>query len=121
MILLNVLSYYSPLRDLIRNGVREGFIQPHNEKLCVFVDGPKDHKDHESFNWGQAAIDAIAAWQYDQIRSLPFHWTKDTDTSAKPNGKPDIKSMSGVVGGLYGLKMTNAWLKRVWHACFRSC
>lgn len=121
VILLNVLSYYSPLRDLIRNGVREGFIQPHNEKLCVFVDGPKDHKDHESFNWGQAAIDAIAAWQYDQIRSLPFHWTKDTDTSAKPNGKSDIKGMSGMVGGLYGLKMTNAWLKRVWHACFRSC
>ncbi|KAG1748953.1 uncharacterized protein EDB91DRAFT_1312021 [Suillus paluster] len=117
VILLNVLSYYNPLRELIRNGVREGFIQPHNEKLCVFVDGPADHKDHESFNWGQAAIDAIAAWQHDKIQTLPFHWTKDTDTSAIPNGKASIKEMNG---GLYGLKVTNAWLKRVWHARSRS-
>ncbi|KAG1736767.1 hypothetical protein EDB19DRAFT_1720208 [Suillus lakei] len=120
VILLNVLSYYNPLRELIRNGVREGFIQPHNEKLCVFVDGPTDHKDHESFNWGQAAVDAIAAWQHDQIQSLPFHWTKDIDTSAIPNGKTNIKGMSGISGGLHGLKTTNAWLKRVWHARSRS-
>lgn len=111
VILLNVLSYYNPLRELIRNGVREGFIQPHNEKLCVFVDGPTDPKDHESFNWGQAALDAIATWQYDQIQPLPFHWTKDTDTSAIPDSKANI--MNGISGGLHGLKTTNAWLKKV--------
>jgi hypothetical protein len=118
--LLNVLSYYNPLRELIRNGVREGFIQPHNEKLCVFVDGPVDPKDHESFNWGQAAMDAIATWQHDKIQPLPFHWTKDTDTSAIPNGKATIKGMNGFCGGLHGLKTTNAWLKKVWHARSRS-
>ncbi|KAG1882903.1 hypothetical protein F4604DRAFT_1739444 [Suillus subluteus] len=121
VILLNVLSYYNPLRELIRNGVREGFIQPHNEKLCVFVDGPTDHKDHESFNWGQAALDAIAAWQHDQVRTLPFHWTKDIDTSAMPNGKANIKDMDGIFGGLLSLRSVNAWLKRVWHAHSRSC
>ncbi|KAG2115524.1 hypothetical protein DEU56DRAFT_748519 [Suillus clintonianus] len=120
VILLNVLSYYNPLRELIRNGVREGFIQPHNEKLCVFVDGPADHKDHESFNWGQAAVDAIVAWQHDQVQPLSFHWTKDSDTSTIPNGKANIKSMNGISGGLYGLKTTNAWLKRVWHNRSRS-
>ncbi|KAG2348441.1 hypothetical protein BDR05DRAFT_986984 [Suillus weaverae] len=120
VVLLNVLSYYNPLRELIRNGVREGFIQPHNEKLCVFVDGPTDHKDHESFNWGQAAMDAVAAWQHDQVQTLPFYWTKDTDTSAIPNGKANIKGMNGISGGLYCLKTTNAWLTRVWHARSRS-
>jgi uncharacterized protein (TIGR00730 family) len=121
VILLNVLSYYNPLRELIRNGVREGLIQPHNEKLCVFVDGPTDHKDHESFNWGQAALDAIAAWRHDQVQTLPFNWTKDIDTSAMPNGKAHIKSMSGFCAGLLALKSTNAWLKRLWHAHTRSC
>lgn len=121
VILLNVLSYYNPLRELIRNGVREGFIQPHNEKLCVFVDGPTDHKDHISFDWGQAALDAIAAWRHDQIQTLPFHWTKDIDTSAMPNGKANIKDMDGIFGGLLSLQSINAWLKRVWYAHSRSC
>lgn len=114
VILLNVLSYYNPLRDVIRNGVREGFIQPQNEKLCIFVDGPTDPQDHEFFNWGQAALDAIATWQHDQIQPLPFHWTKDTDSSAIPNGKANTKGMNGISGGLHGLKTTNAWLKKVY-------
>ncbi|KAG2075907.1 hypothetical protein BDR04DRAFT_1004364 [Suillus decipiens] len=121
VILLNVLSYYNPVRELIRNGVREGFIQPRNEKLCIFVDGPADHKDHESFNWGQAALDAIATWQHDQIQTLPFHWTKDIDSSAMPNGKPNINDITGFCSGLFGLKSINAWLKRLWRARSGSC
>jgi len=120
VILLNVLSFYNPLRELIRNGIREGFIKPQNEQLCVFVDGPADHKDHESFDWGQAAVDAIDTWQYDQIQTYPFHWTKDVDTSAIPKVEASLKEMKGMNSGLRGLKATNTWLKRTWHARSRS-
>jgi hypothetical protein len=120
VILLNVLSYYNPLRELIRNGIRDGFIQPHGEKLCVFVDGPADHEEHESFDWGQAAVDAINAWRHDQIQTIPFHWTKDVDSSVIPNSEVDLKEMKGMNSGLRGLKATNAWLKKVWQARSRS-
>jgi hypothetical protein len=115
VILLNVLSYYEPLRELIRGGVREGFIQPCSEKLCVFIDGPTNHEDHESFNWGQAAVDAIAAWQHDKIETLPFYWTKETDCSAIPDSGADLKEMNGINGGVHDLKATNTWFKKVWH------
>ncbi|KAG2115526.1 hypothetical protein DEU56DRAFT_840864 [Suillus clintonianus] len=116
VILLNVLSYYNPLRELIRNGVREGFIQPLNEKLCVFVDGPADQKDHESFDWGKATVDAIAAWQHVQAEAYPIHWTKDIDTSPVPISKPSIKETNGMNGALYGLSAINAWLAWGWLA-----
>ncbi|OAX41596.1 hypothetical protein K503DRAFT_475993 [Rhizopogon vinicolor AM-OR11-026] len=116
VILLNILSYYNPLRELIRSGIREGFIQPQNEELCVFVDGPADHEDHESFNWGQAAVDAISAWQHDKVQTLPFYWTRDTDSSTIPNGEADLKEVNGMNGDLRCLKATNSWLNWVWHA-----
>jgi len=109
------MSYYNPLRDLIRNGIRDGFIKPDSERLCVFVDGPADHKDHESFDWGKAAIDAIVAWRHDQVQTLPFHWKKDVDSSPIPSGEADLKRMNGLNGGLRGIKATHAWLKKVWH------
>jgi len=125
VIILNVMSYYNPLRDLIRNGVREGLIRPQNEKLVVFVDGPTDHGDHESFDWGQAALDAIDAWEHDKVSTLPFFWTKDVDSSNMDmsgvsigNGKAGLlgTTFSGL-HGLQGLKLQNhGWLKKVWHA-----
>ena len=30
VILLNVLGYYDPLRQMIKNGIEAGFIQPYN-------------------------------------------------------------------------------------------
>ncbi|KIJ69661.1 hypothetical protein HYDPIDRAFT_80450 [Hydnomerulius pinastri MD-312] len=128
VILLNVLSYYNALRELVKNGVREGFIQPQNEKLVIFVDGPADHKDHENFDWGQAALDAIGTWQHDKINTLPFYWTKDVDSSdmSKGNvpvgGKPEMNGtpLSGFHGLHSGLKVTNSWFKRAWHVRSRS-
>ncbi|KAF9228749.1 hypothetical protein BS17DRAFT_772446 [Gyrodon lividus] len=127
VIILNVLSYYNTLRDLIKNGVREGFIRPQNEKLVIFVDGPADHKEHENFDWGQAALDAIGAWEHDKVSTLPFHWTKDVDSSdmgmglPNGNGKADMHG-STIPGfhGLHSLKLTNGWFKRVWHVRSRS-
>ncbi|KAG6334885.1 hypothetical protein ID866_4209 [Astraeus odoratus] len=118
VVLLNVLAYYNPLRELIKNGIREGFIQPQNEHLIVFVDGPADHKDHETFDWGKAAIEAINSWQPEKVQPLPFHWTKDEDSSEMPTAAK--AEMNGTPPMLHALKATNGWLKKVWHVRVRS-
>lgn len=132
VILINVFAYYNPLRDLIRNGIREGFIRPENEKLLVFVDGPADHAAHETFDWGQAALDAIDAWEHDKVSTLPFYWTKDTDGSDMTHvntdpillsGKSRVEHIETTIPGLStlpGLKLTHGWFKRVWHVRSRS-
>ncbi|KAH0830302.1 hypothetical protein J3R83DRAFT_1670 [Lanmaoa asiatica] len=136
VILINVFSYYNPLRDLIKNGVREGFIRPENEKLIVFVEGPADHAAHETFDWGQAALDAIDAWEHDKVSTLPFHWNKDTDSSDMthvnsqvdskggdiPIGKGHTEHIETIPGFtvLPGLRLTHGWFKRVWHVRSRS-
>ena len=79
MVLLNVLNFYDPLRSLIQSGIKEGFIQPHNENLVVFVDGPSDMKEHDTFDWGKAAIDALDGWDGGLVQSLPFDWQKKQD------------------------------------------
>ncbi|KAL4065296.1 hypothetical protein J3A83DRAFT_4099773 [Scleroderma citrinum] len=118
VVLLNVLSYYNPLRELIRNGIREGFIQPQNEHLVIFVDGPADLREHERFDWGRAALDALDSWQYDKIQTLPFHWNKDEDSSnLTPHTKAEMNDMPPM---LHALKATNGWLKKVWHVRVRS-
>lgn len=117
VVLLNVLSYYNPLRELIKNGIQEGFINPRNEHLVIFVDGPADHKEHEAFDWGKAALEAIDSWQYDKSQILPFHWNKDEDTSDLTNVKAE---MNGTPPMLHALRATNGWLKRVWHVRVRS-
>lgn len=74
VILLNVLNFWNPLRTLIQSGIKEGFIQPHNDKLVVFVDGPSDLSDHDTFDWGNAAINALDTWDAGCVRALPFNW-----------------------------------------------
>ncbi|KIP10295.1 hypothetical protein PHLGIDRAFT_65858 [Phlebiopsis gigantea 11061_1 CR5-6] len=74
-IVVNVLGYYDPLRQLIRNGVREGFIAARNEKLVLFVDGPESYADHEAFDWGKAALDTLDGWQAGNYE-VYYDWTK---------------------------------------------
>jgi len=62
VVVLNVSGFYNPLRDLIHSGIRAGFIQPQNENLIVFVDGPSSYDEHELFDWGGAGIKAIEGW-----------------------------------------------------------
>lgn len=74
---MNVLSFYSPLRDLIRNGVEQGFIQPSNERLAVFVDGPSDEAEHATFDWGEATLKALDSWQRgDAAAVYAYDWSK---------------------------------------------
>ncbi|KAF8415896.1 hypothetical protein L210DRAFT_3415189 [Boletus edulis BED1] len=137
VVLINVFSYYNPLRDLIRTGIREGFIRPENERLVVFIDGPADHADHETFDWGRAAVDAIDAWEHAKVCTLPFYWNKDEDTSDMthvdahvhrkgnaniPSEKAKVEHIETIPGlsTLPGLKLTHSWFKRVWHVRSRS-
>lgn len=63
MILLNVKSFWEPLRRLIDNAIQEGFIQEKKRDLVIFVDGPRDGSDASQFDWGQAAVDALEKWE----------------------------------------------------------
>jgi len=81
VVLLNVLSFFDPLRQLIKNGIKEGYISPSNEKLIVFVDGPSSQDEHENFDWGTAALQAIETWQGDNIKAM-FDWRKRKDGSS---------------------------------------
>ncbi|KIY48334.1 hypothetical protein FISHEDRAFT_73893 [Fistulina hepatica ATCC 64428] len=73
VLLLNVLNFYDPLRALVKNGVSAGFIRPQNGNIVIFVDGPSDHVDHETFDWGTAAFRALDAWKPDDISPI-YNW-----------------------------------------------
>ena len=63
VLVVNVLNFYDPLRALIRNGIENGFIVEKNEKLIKFVEGPEDRAEHENFDWGKAALEALDTWE----------------------------------------------------------
>ncbi|KAG6891322.1 hypothetical protein C0992_008776 [Termitomyces sp. T32_za158] len=81
VVLLNVLSYYDPLRQLLENGINAGYINPNNRNLIVFVDGPSSLDEHEDFDWGTAALGAIDKWGGTGIKSI-FDWTLRRDGSS---------------------------------------
>lgn len=72
---MNVLGFFNPLRDLIRNGVQEGFIHEKSQKLVEFIDGPADRSEHETFDWGKAALQALDHWEA-VVLARPYDWTK---------------------------------------------
>lgn len=88
VVLINVLGFYDPLRTLIHSAVKDGFIQPQNERLVLFVDGPsvlhstntaaKEEwkKAHEEFDWGKAALEALDGWVGDGLSKYPFDWNR---------------------------------------------
>ncbi|KAJ7138244.1 hypothetical protein C8R44DRAFT_695370 [Mycena epipterygia] len=77
IVLMNVLSYFDPLRQLIRNGIAEGFIPADNEKFVIFVNGPEAHSEHETFDWGAAGLAALAGWDSTSAKPL-FNWVEKT-------------------------------------------
>ncbi|KAJ7627718.1 hypothetical protein DFH06DRAFT_1338889 [Mycena polygramma] len=78
IILLNVLSYFEPLRQLIRNGIEEGFIPADNESFVIFVNGPDAHDEHKTFDWGTAGITALDSWDSGAAKPL-FAWTEKSE------------------------------------------
>lgn len=69
-----MLSFYDPLRQLIRNGIDEGFIHPENAALITFVDGPADRNEHGTFDWGKAVLEALETWDGSNNFTLGFKW-----------------------------------------------
>ncbi|KAF5373174.1 hypothetical protein D9758_001549 [Tetrapyrgos nigripes] len=62
IVLLNILSFYNPLRLLIKTSIEAGFIGEEYEDIVVFVDGPENRAEHEEFDWGGAALRALDRW-----------------------------------------------------------
>lgn len=83
VVLANVLGYFEPVRTLIQNGIRDGFIQEAGVNLIKFVDGPPDYSDHESFDWGGALLEEIDSWKWHPTFSLGYDWTKSGDGEEK--------------------------------------
>lgn len=82
VVLVNALSFWEPLRQLIRNGIEAGFIPPSNEQLIVFVDGPSEHSKHIDFDWGAAAIEAIEGWKSDTVFTYRYKWSTNEQESS---------------------------------------
>ncbi|PPQ77527.1 hypothetical protein CVT25_011324 [Psilocybe cyanescens] len=74
VVLLNVLSFWEPLRTLIKSGIDAGFIKPASERLIHFIDGPQNHEEHESFDWGKATLEALDNWERGRSDPL-FVWS----------------------------------------------
>ena len=51
-------------------------IQPSNESLIIFVDGPEDISAHATFDWGQAALKALESWKSDGNVVYSYDWTQ---------------------------------------------
>ncbi|KAH9890609.1 hypothetical protein C8Q73DRAFT_704980 [Cubamyces lactineus] len=81
VIVLNIRNFYNPLRELIRNGIREGYILEKNERLVHFVEGPTDLAEHETFDWGKAAMEALDRWEgVAASHFYNWHLRKDGET-----------------------------------------
>ncbi|KAI0668472.1 hypothetical protein C8Q78DRAFT_979708 [Trametes maxima] len=81
VILVNVRNFWEPLRALIRNGIREGFILEKNERLVCFVEGPADVAEHGAFDWGRATLDALEQWEgVAASHFYNWHLRKDGET-----------------------------------------
>lgn len=82
---MNILGFWEPFRELVKMGVQAGFIQPQNADLVQFVNGPKDHAEHDTFNWGQAALEAIDGWAAPDKSGI-YDWTKRKDRASENIG-----------------------------------
>ncbi|KAF8321658.1 hypothetical protein DL93DRAFT_2072437 [Clavulina sp. PMI_390] len=59
VVLLNVKGYYTPIRQLVQGGVTAGLIKPGYSGIVQIVDKPEDDA---TFDWGEAALKALANW-----------------------------------------------------------
>ena len=87
---------------MIHSAIKGGFIEPQNERLVLFVDGPPKSKSkepdsdlppssnteeeewikaHEEFDWGTKALQALDGWDGEKegFRRYPFEWGRRRD------------------------------------------
>jgi hypothetical protein len=94
VILLNIHNFYNPLRTLIESSISAGFIRPSNSSIITFVDGPSDIAEHDSFDWGDAALKAYEKWieEGKGVNAL-YNWNERMRAAAA-DGRPS-SSASG--------------------------
>lgn len=65
----------------MQNGIQSGFILEKNRSLLRFVEGPENYAEHENFDWGKAAVEALNTWE-DIAASHLYNWhlRKDGNT-----------------------------------------
>jgi len=76
VVLANVLGFFEPVRALVQNAVKDGFVRPVGVNLIKFVDGPSDYSLHESFDWGKAILEELDSWKGDPSYSIGFDWAR---------------------------------------------
>lgn len=74
VVLVNVLGFWNPMKELINTSVKHGFIKESSDKLIIFVDGPENVEDHAEFDWGSASLKAIEEWKPEGFIPI-FDWT----------------------------------------------
>ncbi|KAG9103675.1 hypothetical protein FRC06_008925 [Ceratobasidium sp. 370] len=70
VIVLNILGYYEPLRQMIQTGIQAGFIKPQNASLVKILDAPSDG------DWGRALLEALRTWSPDAGAGYKWTWTE---------------------------------------------
>lgn len=86
VVIVNVLGFFDPLRELIRTAVKSGFIHPVNVGLMVFVDGPTDLTQHVTYDWGTHAVEALQKWKKPEGYAMGFNWEKKlSERTSVPN------------------------------------
>ncbi len=68
---------------MVESAISSGFIPPQNRGLLLFVDGPKDLSEHETFDWGAAAMKQLETWSLPSWDGYGFKW------SSMSTGKDD--------------------------------
>ncbi|KAG9125229.1 hypothetical protein FRC07_008496 [Ceratobasidium sp. 392] len=68
VVVLNVLGYYEPLRQMIETGIQAGFIKPQNASLVKIIDAPSDG------DWGKALLEALRTWRPDEDAGYKWSW-----------------------------------------------
>ncbi|KAG8759767.1 hypothetical protein FRC14_005040 [Serendipita sp. 396] len=84
IILVNVLNYYSPLKEQLRVAVEAGFVRAENLQLLTFVDGPEDLNEHVDYDWGSAVVKVLDEWKPTGWKGFGFDWTKKQNGQMTP-------------------------------------
>ena len=63
--------------------MKSGFIQPTCHNMGIFVDGPSDLSEHESFDWGAEALRALDSWEREPSATFLYDWSKETDSGGE--------------------------------------
>lgn len=55
----------------------------------LFVDGPPDQSEHETFDWGEAALKALDSWTNVETPVYSYDWSKRAGVQREARGVED--------------------------------